>query len=202
MKITVKSRLDRPSAAVAAAALLAFWFTFGGSQSARAEDLETLSPPAQDMILVSVKTVNELERRIIYLEETVEALTESWQHIETHRLCVSDDGGAQTCITKPQLDFILTKLAIAEISQPSVSKEAQASAPAEPVEVAVTTETVLPSEPSTEPTTVVGENVPPDQDSVTTGTVTSASSGSSTGAALLSYPKVEIYEDPVARSDD
>src|ERR1700676_5781894 len=113
MKTSVKSRLDRPSAAVAAAALLAIWFTFGASQSARADDIDTLSAPAPDMILVSVKTVNEIEQRIIYLEETVEALTQSWQHIETHRLCVSDDGGAQTCITKSQLDFILTKLEIA-----------------------------------------------------------------------------------------
>jgi hypothetical protein len=193
MKTTVKSLLVRRSAAVAAAALLACWFTFGGSQSARA-DMETLSPPAQDMILVSVKTVNELEQRIIYLEETVEALTQSWQHIETHRLCVSDDGGAQTCITKSQLDFLLTRMSSAEISQPSVSQEAKASAPAEAVEAAVTTETP----PSSEPTTVVGENVPPDQDPETTGTVTSAS----TGPALLSYPKVEIYEEPVARTDE
>jgi hypothetical protein len=198
MKTTVKSLLVRRSAAVAAAALLACWFTFGGSQSARADDMETLSPPAQDMILVSVKTVNELEQRIIYLEETVEALTQSWQHIETHRLCVSDDGGAQTCITKSQLDFLLTRMSSAEISQPSVSQEAKASAPAEAVEAAVTTETP----PSSEPTTVVGENVPPDQDPETTGTLTSASTGPSTGAALLSYPKVEIYEEPVARTDE
>jgi hypothetical protein len=197
MKTTVKSRLDRRSVAVTAAALLAFWFTFGGSQSARADD-ETVSPPAQDMILVSVKTVNEIEQRIIYLEETVEALTQSWQHIETHRLCVSDDGGAQTCITKSQLDFILIKLAIAEISQPSVAKEAKASAPAESVEAAVTPETL----PSSEPTIVVGENALPDQDPITTGSVTSGSAGSSTGAAVLSYPKVEIYEDSVARIDD
>jgi hypothetical protein len=198
MTTTVKSLLGRRSAAIAAAALLAFWFTFGGSQGARAEDIETLSPPAQDMILVSVKTVNELEQRIIYLEETVEALTQSWQHIETHRLCVSDDGGAQTCITKSQLDFLMAKLASAEISQPAASQEAKASAPVEPVEAAVTTET----SPSSEPTAVVGENLLPDQDPVTTAAVTSASTGSSTGAALLSYPKVEIYEEPVARSED
>jgi hypothetical protein len=198
MKTTVKSHLDRPSAAVAAATLLAIWFTFGGCRSARADDIETVSSPAQDMVLVSAKTVNELQQRIIYLEETVEALTQSWQRIETHRLCVSDDGGAQTCITKPQLDFILTKLAIAEISQSSVAQEAKASAPAEAVEAAVTTETL----PSSEPPTVVGENLLPDQDPATTGTVTSESAGSSTGATVLSYPKVEIYEDPVARSDN
>jgi hypothetical protein len=198
MTTTVKSLLVRPSAAIAAAALLGFLFTFGGSQSARAEDIETVSPPAQDMILVSVKTVNELEQRIVYLEETVEALTQSWQHIETHRLCVSDEGGSQTCITKSQLDFILAKLATAEISQPAAAQEAKAAAPAEPVEAAVTTETL----PSSEPTAVVGENSLPDQDPVTTGTVTSASTGSSAGAAVLSYPKVEIYEEPVARIED
>jgi hypothetical protein len=222
MKTTMKSPLVRPSAAVAAAAALAFWFTFGGAQVVRAEDPETLSPPGQDMVLVPAKTVKELEQRVIYLEETVAALTESWQHIDTHRLCVSDDGGAETCVTKAQLDLVLNQLAQAEISQPAVSQEAKASPPAEPVEIAATKETSPPepvdiaattepsrsepveiavtteTSPSSEPTTVVGENVLPDQDPEFTGTVKSAS----TGATVLSFPNVEPYEEPAARSDN
>jgi hypothetical protein len=222
MKTTMKSPLVRPSAAVAAAAALAFWFTFGGAQVVRADDPETLSPPGQDMVLVSVKTVNELEQRVIYLEETVAALTESWQHIDTHRLCVSDDGGAETCVTKAQLDLVLNQMAQAEISQPEVSQEAKASTPAEPVEIAVTKEPSptepadisartepSPSEPvetaattetspSSEPTTVVKENALPDQDPEFTGTVKSAS----TGDAVLPLPKVEPYEEPAAQSDN
>jgi hypothetical protein len=218
MKTTMKSPLVR-SSAVAAAAALAFWFTFGGAQVVRAEDLETLSPPGQDMILVPAKTVKDLEQRIKYLEETVAALTESWQHIDTHRLCVSDDSGAETCVTKVQLDLVLRQMAQAEISQPAVSQEAKASPPAEPAEIASTTEPLLsepveiavgtkslPSEPagmtetspSSEPTTVVEENVLPDQHPEFTGTVKSAS----TGAAVLPLPTVEPYEEPAARSDN
>jgi hypothetical protein len=140
MKTSMKSPFVRPSAAVATAAALAFWFTFGGAQMVRAEDPETLSPPGQDMVLVPAKTINELQQRVIYLEETVAALTESWQHIDTHRLCVSDDGGAETCVTKAQLDLVLNQMAQAEISQPEVSQEAKASTPAEPVEIAATKE--------------------------------------------------------------
>jgi hypothetical protein len=191
MKTTLKSAFVRPSAAVVAAAALAFWFTFGGAQVVRAEDPEILSPPGQDMVLVPVKTVQELEQRVIFLEETVAALTASWQHIDTHRLCVSDDSGAETCITKPQLDALLTHLGQAEVSQPSVSQTASAAA-AEPVEIAA------PALPSSEPATAVGENLLPDQGPETTGTVRSASAG----AAVLSYPKVEIYEEPAAQSEN
>jgi hypothetical protein len=208
MKTTMKSPLVRPSAAVAAAAALAFWFTFGAAQVVRADDPETLSPPGQDMVLVPAKTINELEQRVIYLEETVAALTESWQHIDTHRLCVSDDGGAETCVTKAQLDLVLNQMAQAEIRQPEVSQEAKASTPAEPAAIASTTEpsqsepvetaATTETSPSSEPTTVVKENALPDQDSEFTGTVKSAS----TGDAVLPLPKVEPYEEPAAQSDN
>jgi hypothetical protein len=194
MKTTMKSRLARPSAAVAAAAVLASWFTFGGAQVVRAEDPETLSPAVQDMVLVPAKTMNELAQRVIYLEETVAALTLSWQHIDTHRLCVSDDSGSETCVTKAQLDLLLNQMAQAEISPPAVSQEAKASPPAEPVEIT----TIMQTSPSSEPTTVVGENALPDLEPEFTGTVKSGS----TGAEVLSYPKLEPYEEPAVRSGD
>jgi hypothetical protein len=193
MKTTMQSRSARPSA-VAAVAVLAFWFTFGASQIVRAEDSETLAPPAQDMVLMPVKTVETLEQRVIFLEETVEALTESWQHIDTHRLCVSDDGGAETCISKAQLDVLLTTLAQAKISEPAVAQEASAASPAEPVAVVATSESVPPSEAAT----VVGENLLTDQAPEITGSVQPAV----TGAAVLSFPKVEIYEEPAARPEE
>ena len=195
MKTAMKSHFVSPSAAVASAAALAFLFTLSGSQVVRADDPETASPPAgQDMVLVPVKSVHALEQRVIYLEETIAALTESWQHINTHRLCVSDDSGAETCVTKAQLDSFLNQAAHAEISQPAVSEEANASPPAALIESVVTTEPT----PSSEPTTIVGENVLPDQEPEYTGTVNSAASG----AAVVSYPEVEIYEEPALRSDD
>jgi hypothetical protein len=170
----IRSRLLRTSAAVATAAMLAFWFTFGGAQVVRADDPDTASSPGQEMVLVPAKSIDALEHRVIYLEEAVAALSESWQHINTHRLCVSDDSGAETCITKAQLDSFLNQAPHAEINRP-------ASPPAAPIESA-TTEPLL----SSEPTTIVGENVLPDQEPETTGTVNSAISGAAS----------EIEEDP------
>ena len=197
MMTTMPSRLARPSAAVAAAAVLAFWFTFGGSQLVRAEDPETISPPAPDMILVPAKTVEALEKRVIFLEETVAALTESWQHIDSHRVCVSDDSGAETCISKAQLDAMLIAFGQAKASQAAVSQEANASPAAEPVETAATPQT------PSEPLTVVGENLPPDQDPEITGMVKSTTTNDATAeAAVPSYPKVESYEEPAAPTDE
>jgi hypothetical protein len=195
-----KSMLVRPS--VATAALLAAWFSFGGSQVAGAEDAETLSPPAQEMILVPAKDVHALKERVAYLEETVAALTESWQHIDTHRLCVSDDSGAETCITKAQLDAFLSQSAQAQIGEPAVSQEAKLAPPAEAVEIvaaAPSSPSAEPAlEPSAEPTTVVSENVLPEPEPEITGTVASASEGD----AVAPAPKLEVYEEPAARSDD
>ena len=190
MKI-IRSRFLSSSAAIATAAILAFWFTFG-SQVVRADDPGALAP-VQEMALVPVKTIDALEQRVKYLEKSVAALHESWQHINTHRLCVSDDSGAESCITKAQLDSFLSKEAHAEISQPAASEEAGTSPPAAPIESAA----IDPS-PSSEPTAIVGEDVLPNQDPETTGTVNSAISG----AAIVSTPEIEIYEEPVGRSDD
>jgi hypothetical protein len=167
--------------------MLAFWFTFGGPQAVRADDPETASFPGQEMVLVPAKSIDALEHRVVYLEETVASLSEKWQQISTHRLCVSDDTGAETCITKAQLDSFLNQAPRAEINQPPVSKAAEASPPAAPIENAATEPL-----PSSEPTTIVSENVLPDQELETTGTGDSAISG----AAVVSTPEIEIYEDP------
>jgi len=197
MKTMMQSRSAGFSATVAAVAALAFCATFG-SQAVRAQDSEILSPPGQDMVLVPAKAVQTLEQRVIFLEETVAALTESWQHIDTHRLCVSDDSGAETCITKSQLDVLLTELAQAKLSQPPATQAASASPPAEPVELTASAQAL----PSSESTAAAGKDLLPGQDPDYTGSVTSASNGPITGAAVLSYPKVEIYEEPAVRADD
>jgi hypothetical protein len=189
---SMRSRFFSSSATIATAAILAFWFTFG-SQVVRADDPGTLASPGQEMALVPVKNIEALEQRVKYLEKSVAALTESWQHINTHRLCISDDSGAETCITKAQLDSFLSKEAHAEISQPTVSGEASTSPPAAPIESAA-----IDPLPSSEPTAIVGEDALPNQDPEITGTVNSAVSG----AAIVSMPEVEIYEEPAGRSDD
>jgi hypothetical protein len=201
MTTPVKSVLLRPS--VAAAALLAAWFTFGGSQIARAEDPETLAPPAQEMILVPAQDVHALKERVAYLEETVAALTESWQHIDTHRLCVSDDSGAETCITKAQLDVFLSQSAQAKTSEPALAQEAKLAPPAEAAEATEVVEAAPTSpaaEPAAEPATVVSENALPQPEPEITGTVAAASA--SEGDAVAPAPKLEVYEEPAAKSED
>src|SRR3979490_3135917 len=110
MKTHMK-RLFADTSGAIAIVLLAVSFAVGGSPAARADDQESLSISVQDPVLIPIKDLEALEQRILYLEETVTTLTESWQHIDTHRLCVSDDSGAETCITKPQLDALLASQA-------------------------------------------------------------------------------------------
>ena len=136
---------DMKAGVFAVAAALAFLFTFGGSYVVRADDSETLSYPKQDMVSVPItKTTQALEQRLAYLEERVAALTESWQHTNTHRLrlCVSDDSGAETCVTKAQLDALLIGQAhVEEISHPSAIVGDVTTIPsAEPIAIASTTD--------------------------------------------------------------
>jgi TolA-binding protein len=140
MKRRMKSFLLSTSSAIAIA-LLAFSFAVVGSHTVRADEPENLSLPVQDSVLMAVKDVQALEHRVIHLEETVAALAESWQRINTHRLCVSDDSGAETCITKPQLDAFLISQTHAAVAGPSASVVGGASAPTSVESVAVVTAT-------------------------------------------------------------
>jgi len=167
MKIRAKSLLVG-AASASAVALLAFSLVVGGSQTVRADDPDTVSYPGQETVLVPVKDLQLLEHRVIYLEETVAALTESWQHINTHRLCVSDETGAtETCINKAQLDALLAGQAkVASADAPAaVVEEAKTLSAEEPVAVAATEDKSEPApsadgnensekDPGTEPVTV------------------------------------------------
>jgi hypothetical protein len=68
-------------------------------------------------------TLDALEQRISYLEDTIASITESSQRVSTHQLCVADDSGAETCLTKSQLDALLT-------GQPHAAEAAQPATPA------------------------------------------------------------------------
>ena len=141
------------------------------------------------------KDVHALEARVAYLEETVAALTKSWQHIDTHRLCVSDDSGAETCITKAQLDAFLSQSAHAKISEPTLAARGQAR-PARrshrsrrSPEVVAAAPPSPPSEPpAAEPATVVSENALPQPEPEITGTVAGLASASE-GDAVAAGPE-------------
>ena len=97
----------RASGALAVAALM-LSSSLAGASAARAEEPQTVILQGQEMALVPLKSIEALEQRIARLEETVAALTEAWQHIDTHRICATDPRGeSETCVTKSQLDALL-----------------------------------------------------------------------------------------------
>jgi hypothetical protein len=155
-----------------------------------------------------MKTVQGLEARVTGLEATVGAMAESFtsHRVVAQVLCVSDETGSQTCITKAQLDLLLSGIARAEISQPRVAAtEAKAVPAEEPVETIVTKDTSQYSE----QTAPVDENSKAEQEPENTGSIQSAPSG----AAIVLNPQIEVTEDsaplveavpaePAAQSDD
>jgi hypothetical protein len=189
-------------------AVLALAVSLDGSRSVRAEDADELRSPLQEMIVDPImKTVQGLEARVTGLEATVGAMSESFssRRVVAQVLCVSDETGSQTCITKAQLDVLLSRIARAEVSQPPVAAtEANAALTEEPVETIVTKDT---SQYSEQPAPV-DEKSKAEQEPEHAGSIQSASSG----AAIVLNPGIEVTGDPapvegvpaetVAQSDD
>ena len=173
-------------------AVLAFTLSLDGSRAVRAEDADDLTSSLQEMIVDPImKTVQGLEARLTGLEATVGAMAESFasRRVVAQVLCVSDESGAQTCITKGQLDILLSRIARAEISQPSVAAtEAKAVPTEQPVESIVTKDASR----YPEPNGAVEEKSVAGQEPEHTGSIQSASSG----AAIVLDPVVEVTEDP------
>src|SRR4249920_1666466 len=106
--MNIKSAFARRSGAFAVA-LLALSFSLGGSYVVRADDPVSTSLFQEIFVDPIVTAFNGLERRLTSLEGTLALFASSFnsRHISTRELCVSDDSGAQTCITKAQLDAVL-----------------------------------------------------------------------------------------------
>ena len=85
--------------------LLALSLGFGGS-AARADDADT-SPLQNIGSEPMASMIQGFEERIAGLEETVRTLSGISEHVTTKELCVADDTGAQTCVSKAQLDALL-----------------------------------------------------------------------------------------------
>jgi TolA-binding protein len=178
-------------------AALALAVSLDGSRAVRAEDADDLTTSLQQMIVDPVmKTVQGLEARLSGLEATVGAMSDSFnsRRVAAQLLCVSDETGAQTCITKAQLDTLLSGIARAEISKPSVAvTEAKAAPTEEPVETIVSKD--VPKDPSRylAPNGAPEEKPVADEEPGHTGTIQSASSG----PAIVLTPEVEVTEDPI-----
>jgi hypothetical protein len=170
-------------------AVLALAVSLDGSRSVRAEDADDLTSLLQEMIVDPImKTVQGLEARMTGLEATVGAMADSFtsRRVVAQVLCVSDETGSQTCITKAQLDVLLSGIARAEIGQPPVvATEAPAE---EPVETIVTKDT---SQYSEQPAPLDEKSVA-EQEPEHTGSIQAASSG----ATIVLNPGIEVIEDP------
>lgn len=178
--------------ALALVAALVLTFDFGAPGTVRAENAEALQPSLQEaMVGPILQTIEEIEQRLRGFEANVEAFADSFtsRRITAQTLCVSDESGAQTCLTKQQLDFMIARFAHAEATQPPVTVTDSSAPPAEPVNVA----TINP-EVAMEPTSEVV-----DQETEHTPTSQSAVSG----AAVVWYPEVEIsVVEPDTLSDE
>jgi hypothetical protein len=174
-------------------AVLALSVSLDGSRAVRAEDADFTSSLQEMIVDPIMKAVQGLEQRLTSVEATIGSLAESFtsRRVVAQLLCVSDESGAQTCITKAQLDSLLTRIAHAETDQPSViATDVEAS----PTEEAV--ETVVAKEPAPEAESAgaVEEKSVADLEPEHTGTVQTASSG----AAIVSYPEAEVIEEPAS----
>jgi hypothetical protein len=151
-------------------AALTLALSFDGSRAPRAEGAE-VTPQLQETIASIATTFQGLEERLDGLEASVNAFSASVTSVP-QMLCVADGSGAQTCITKAQLDALLQSAA--EASLVAMKK---ADAP---------------------PSEARAENLPADPSSEYTGTVSSASPG----AAVAPFPEVETYEEPAVQPDE
>ena len=145
-------------------AVLAAAFCFGGPTALRAADEEVLTPALQELVVAPImKAVEGLEQRLMRLEASAGAWADSLmtRRAVVHEICLADDSGAQTCITKGQLDALIRNVARADVAEPADSTTQANIAPAAEPVVAPAAEPVvvaLPPDPISIPET--GSNSP------------------------------------------
>ena len=132
-------------------ALLVLSATAGGS-AVRAADPSILQNVVFDPI---AQIVLRVEQRVADLEATVTAFAESFtsERIVAQQLCVADGSGAQTCITKAQLDALLKGAMQAGQASARIELGADAEATATDKSVSPATATAMSSDtpPTIEP---------------------------------------------------
>ena len=176
-------------------AMLALAYSIGGSSSVvRAEEPEVVTPSLHEIVVAPlVKAIEGLEQRLASLEGSLSNMAASFtsQRVVTKQICVADDSGAETCITKAQLDAVLVRIAQADLGKAAVSLAQQSTptATAEPTEATAAT-VESPAAP-----TAISDDAP---EPTTTGSLNSETDGK----ALVSYPDVEIVTAVEAESEE
>jgi hypothetical protein len=150
MNARMKALLFSTSSAIAVA-VLAFSLALSGARAVRADDSEALPETRVEIVLVSAKTMETMEQRISHLEEVVASMAAAAQQASPRRLCIVDDSGSETCVTKPQLDALLANQAHAmEAAQPATPAAAEATTPPEEQAVAKTENKPEPAAPDSQ----------------------------------------------------
>jgi hypothetical protein len=196
MKTGKTSLLGRLSGAFSIA-MLALAFSIGGSNIVRAEDPEIVTPSLHEMVVVPLmKAIEGLEQRLASLEGNLSRMAVSFnsQRIATKQLCVADDSGAETCITKARLDALLKSIAQADLGQLTVSVTAADPVPAAEPTASTTTADETAATPADLPEDATSDAPEP----VTTGSLNVEPDG----AALVWYPDVEISIPAAAPSEE
>ncbi len=171
-------------------AVLAFAVSLDGSRAVRADDTDDLTASLQEMIVDPImRAVHGLDQRLASLEASVGGMAEQLgsRRVVARVLCVADESGAETCITKAQLDSLLSGVARAEISRPTAAlKEAKAVVAEQPGDAVITKDSAR----APDLAGSVEEKSAADQEPEHTGTVAAS------GAAVVLYPEVEVVVVP------
>jgi hypothetical protein len=133
-KTPISAKLSSRLSCNLSIALVALSLTIGAS-AVRA-DSETPPPSWREMLLDPITdAVKAVEDQLSGLEAKVASMARSFttRQLTTQQLCVSDETGAQTCISKAQLDALLKTVAQAPaVETPVTVTEAKPAAKVEP----------------------------------------------------------------------
>jgi len=175
--MTAKSRLLTKVSCGFSIAFLAFAYT--SNISAVRAQTDVPSWMMVDPISAAVKAV---EDRLTSLEAKVASVAESLASRPSTELCVADDTGARTCISKAQLDRLIKMVQTAAIEPPAKTNDRMTASVAESVTESVTESAKIestiesveaaPAAPATETQAAVVEE--PAQIETTTATVVEA----------------------------
>jgi hypothetical protein len=201
----MKSRLLAKVSRGLSVAFLAVAFTSGVSMVRAQSQSDVPTWMMVDPISTAVKAV---EERITGLEAKLASVTEQLAARQSaeHELCVADDAGSRTCISKAQLDRLLKMMQAAAIEPPAQATNSVAALP-EPAEAAPEvsapeTKAAAVEEPAKiETTTAVEAPRQAEQAAVQTLEEDSMPTGSipapeSQGRALVTHPQVEVTSPP------
>ena len=181
--MTTKSRLLTKVSCGLSVAFLAFAYTSNISAVRAQSDV-----PTWMMVDPISTTVKALEDRIAGLEAKVASLTA--QQSTDHELCVADDAGARTCISKAQLDRLIKMMQTAAIDEPAKTTDRLTTSVSESVTEPAKVESVeaAPAAPAVETQAAVVEE-PAHIETTTAAVVEEPAQIETTTAAVVETPR-------------